>query len=110
MTRLKRSLVESLVGAIALGWLFAQGVLHLAYFLVAPVTGRITRSEYRTLGSGLSGLSYSHLWLRDAGLELARSVSLLTLTYLLLRWLYFRPFDDKHNNGTVPGPPENPQT
>jgi hypothetical protein len=34
--RLKKTLVKSFVGAIALGWVFAQGILHFAYVCSAP--------------------------------------------------------------------------
>ena len=45
--RLKRALGTSFVGAIALGWVFAQGILHFAYIFTAPVAGWLMRREYR---------------------------------------------------------------
>jgi hypothetical protein len=45
--RLKQSVVESYVGAIALGWLLAQSPLHFANIFTAAVAGCILRREYR---------------------------------------------------------------
>jgi hypothetical protein len=87
--RLKRSLVESFVGAIALGWLFAQGIFHFANIFVAPVTAWIGRSEYRSL-TGSASVSAGFL-LQDAMPELFRSFFLLLIGYILLRWLYLKP-------------------
>ncbi len=89
--RLKKSLVESFVGAIGLGWLFAQGIMHFAYMFSAPVAGWIMRREYRGLTDRVTapaGFSF-----QDALPELARSVSLLVVGYILLRWLYFKPIN-----------------
>jgi len=47
--RLKRALVESFVGAIALGWLFAQGIIHFVGVFSSPVAAWIRRNEYRGL-------------------------------------------------------------
>jgi hypothetical protein len=44
--RLKHTLVKSFVGAIALGWLFAQGILHFANIFSAPIAGWVMRREY----------------------------------------------------------------
>ncbi len=93
--KLKRALVESFVGAIALGWLFAQGALHFTYVFSAPVTGWISRREY----SGLTGRAPIPFSFQDALPELARSFALLLLCYILLRWLYFSSV-----NNDVSGP------
>jgi hypothetical protein len=88
---LKKTLVNSFVGAIALGWVFAQGILHFAYVFSAPLAGWLTRREYRgmvdrsTISTGFT--------LQDALPELARSVSLLLVGYFLLRWLYYKPIE-----------------
>jgi len=100
--RLKQSLVESYVGAIALGWLFAQGILHFANIFAAPIAGWVSRSEYRRFADHATNIP-SNLMLRDALPELARSCSLLLLGYVLLRWLYFKPIK-KH----IPSAEANP--
>lgn len=88
--RLKRALVTSFVGAIALGWLFAQGLLHLAFVFSAPIGNWLMRREYRGMidRPNLPGFS-----LQDALPELAKSLALLLISYLLLRWLYFQPLE-----------------
>jgi hypothetical protein len=86
---LKEALVSSFVGTIAIGWIFAQGILHFAYVFSAPFTGWLIRREYRgfmdrpTFASGVS--------LQESVPELVKSLSLLLVGYLLLRWLYFIP-------------------
>ncbi len=87
--RLKRALVESYVGAIALGYLFAQGILHFVNIFASPVAGWVSRKEYGGLvphTSPLVGFS-----LQDALPELVRFFFLLLVWYVLLRWLYFTP-------------------
>lgn len=79
-------LVSSFVGAIALGWVFAQAILHFAYIFSAPVAGWLTRREYH----GVVGRAYTGFSLHDALPELAKSVSLLVVGYVLLRWLYYK--------------------
>ena len=68
--RLKQSVVESYVGAIALGWLVAQSPVQFANIFTAPVAG-LSCSEYRgftELTTLLPGFS-----LQDAVPELIRS-------------------------------------
>ena len=87
--RLKRFLVNSFVGAMTLGWVFAQGILHFAYVFSAPVAGWITRREYHGIADRATiSTSFS---LQDALPELVRSFSLLLVAYVLLRWLYYKP-------------------
>jgi hypothetical protein len=94
--RLKRSLVESFVGALALGWLFAWAILDFASIFSAPVTNWITRSEYRTTPGSVP----AELLFRDALPYLVSSFVLFLIGYLLLRWLYFKP----RTESTVPVP------
>jgi hypothetical protein len=100
--RLKQTLVESFIGAIALGWLLAQGILHFAYIFVTPLVGWLMRKEYRGLSdraAALPGFS-----LQDALPELLKSFLLLLVWYILLRWLYFKPFKKE-----MPEPTSNPE-
>jgi len=91
LRRFKLVLVESFVGAIALGWLFAQGILHFAYIFAVPVVNWVGRNTYRKFADQAGvPLAFS---LRDSLPELARSVSLLVVGYVLLRWLYFKPIE-----------------
>jgi hypothetical protein len=91
--RLKRALVTSFVGAIALGWLFAQGILHFAYIFSAPIAGWLMRREYRGVMERAN--TPTGFFLQDALPEVVRSFSLLLVGYLLLRWLYFKPLEQE---------------
>lgn len=101
LKRLRRTLVESYVGAIALGWLLAQGILHFAYVFSSPVTGWVARYEYRQISSGFPTPANSLF--QDALLELVRSFFLLLVWYVLVRWLYFKPLD-KETSKPAPDP------
>jgi hypothetical protein len=99
--QLKGTLVESFIGAIALGWLFAQAIYHFVSILAQPVASWAMRSEMRRIPGMAS--TPSDLLLRLALPELLRSAGLLLLGYLLLRWLYFKPLDESAT-------PDTPQT
>jgi hypothetical protein len=91
LSRLKRTLVESFVGAIALGYLLAQTVLHFVNIFASPVAGWISRKQYGGLvpkDSNLPGFSF-----KDALPDLARFVVLLLVWYVLVYWLYFKPVE-----------------
>ena len=87
--RLKRALVESFVGAIALGYLLAQSILHFVNIFASPIAGWVSRNAYRAIipgGAALAGFS-----LKDALPNLSRFVLLFVVWYVLVRWLYFTP-------------------
>jgi hypothetical protein len=102
LKRLRSALVRSFVGAVALGWVFAESVFHFAYMFSAPITGWLSRREYRGLSGqsiGPTGFSF-----QDAVPELIRSLSLLIVGYFLLRWLYFKPLEEETaGSGTEQG-------
>jgi hypothetical protein len=85
--RLKAALVESFVGAIALGWIFSQGILHFAFAFIAPVAGWAQRKQYRGLASTMGapvGFTF-----QDSLPDFLRCIALLLVGYFMLRWLYF---------------------
>ncbi len=87
--RLKRAIVESYVGAIALGYLLAQCILHFVNIFAAPIGGWVSRTEYRDIAprtASLAGFSFN-----DALPELVRFFFLLLVWYALFHWLYFKP-------------------
>jgi hypothetical protein len=87
--RLKRALVESFIGAIALGYILAQCILHFVNIFASPIAGWVSRNDYRAIipgGASLAGFSF-----KDALPDLSRFVVLLLVWYLLVRWLYFTP-------------------
>jgi hypothetical protein len=65
-----------------------KGILHLAYVFSAPITSWIARDEYRGI---MAQSTVKGFMFRDGLPELVRSIGLLVVGYLLLRWLYFRP-------------------
>ena len=99
--RLKQALVESYVGAIALGYVFAQGILHFVNIFAAPVAGWVSRKQYgefvphTTAPAGFSP--------QDALPELVRFFLLLLVWYILLRWLYFKRVNEETSE-PVPNP------
>jgi hypothetical protein len=87
--RLKRALVESFVGAIALGYLLAQCILHFVNIFASPLTSWVARNEYRQIVPGSAVLNAFSL--EDALPDLVRFLFLFLVWYLLVRWLYFTP-------------------
>ena len=87
--RLKRALVDSFVGAIALGYLLAQSILHFVNIFASPIAGWVSRNNYRGILPG--GASIAGFSLKDALPDLSRFVVLLLVWYLLVRWLYITP-------------------
>jgi ABC-type sulfate transport system permease component len=88
LDRLKIALVRSYIGAIGLGWLLAQGLMHLTGIVTAPLAIWVQRYEFPGMSERVH-LSGSPL--AAAMPELVRGVCLLLLCYALLRWLYFKP-------------------
>ena len=96
--RLKGALVESFVGAIALGYLLAQCILHFVDIFASPIAGWLSRSQYRAFmpsGAALPGFS-----LKDALPDLSKFVVLSLVWYLLVRWLYFTPLKKEASEHT----------
>jgi hypothetical protein len=97
--RLKRLLVESYIGAIALGILLADVILELVNVFVAPVAGWFSQNEYRAiLRNGTSSRSFPY---HDALPPLERFIILLLVWYLLLLLLYSTPVDSAVGEGTT---------
>jgi hypothetical protein len=85
--RFRRTVVDSYVGAIALGYVLAQAILHLAGTASAPFEDW----AFRRVAAG-SRLHYPSHWLLLTSLsELTASFLLGLLWYLVFRWLYLRP-------------------
>lgn len=100
LERLKRTLVDSLIGAIALGYLLAIDILRFVDIFVSPVEAWVKRSEFpEVIGHSHASSGFPF---RYALLQLASFLMLLLVWYLLFRWLYFKPFK-KENSELVPG-------
>lgn len=104
LERLRRGLVESFVGAIALGWLLADVFVHLANIFASPVASWITRNEYHEF-PGRQTVPTDFL-LRDALPELIRMFLLVAVWYILFYWLYIRPAKSKLPESALT--PQNP--
>jgi nitric oxide reductase large subunit len=101
LKRLKTALVDSFVGAIALGWIFAQGITHFVGIFIDPFTKWIAERRYWELlprNSSPRGFPF-----QVAILELLYSVFLLLIAYGLLRWLYY-PSKKKQHQEQTPEP------
>lgn len=97
--RVKRALVESYVGAIALGYLLAESVLYLINVVAAPETAW-AQQRYR---AGMPGqVSWTTLALADATDPFVKFILLLVFWYILLRWLYFEK-PAKRTPASAPG-------
>lgn len=95
--RLKGVLVESYVGAIGLGYLLAQGVLHFVSIFASPVATWVSRKQYGYLAPSAAAPPAG--FPLEAGLpELIRFILLLLVWFILLRWLYFTPASEKSSD------------
>lgn len=83
--RFRGALVESLVGAILVGWLFADGLARIVSACMSPLLVWATRLEYRSV---VPRPPLSGLFVRGAAQLLTASLILL-IAWLLLRWLYY---------------------
>ncbi len=93
--RLKRVLVKSFIGAIALGYVLAEVMLYFVNVFTSPVSAWATRNLYRGLVPGSAAFSGSPL--RAAASPAIAFVLLLLVWYLLLRWLYFTPLKEEES-------------
>jgi predicted Kef-type K+ transport protein len=107
LERLRQTLVESYVGAIALGYLLAQDIILLVNVFSSPIAAWAARRETEQFlpmlstlrPQGAPQLTQAQRFPFENGLSsLMGFLVLLLLWYLLFRWLYFRPFQ------TVAGP------
>ncbi len=87
--RLKRILVESFVGVIALGYLLAEVVLYFVSVFTSPLSTWAAHNLYPAIVPRTAPSSGSYL--RAAASPAVGFVLLLLVWYLLLRWLYFTP-------------------
>jgi hypothetical protein len=101
LERLKTALVDSFVGAIALGWLFAQGVVRFVGILIEPLQRWVIQQQFwaaNRINSAAPGPS-----LELALTQLLMSVLLLLIAFALLRWLYY-PAAKEQDQEQAPDP------
>ena len=95
LDRLRRVLVESYVGAIAMGWVLADCISHFVGIFSAPIAGWVSQKNYHDLTQKMTGpqLTGSLAFpFQDALPELVRTVLFLLIWYAVVRWLYYKPF------------------
>lgn len=93
LSRLKRCIVGSFVGAIALGWLLANVILDFVNIFATPVASWVQRGEFH----GFSERTQipTGFMVRDALPAAERFILLAVIWYGLFRWLYMSPQDNK---------------
>ena len=101
VNRLKQALVESYVGAIALGYIFAQCVLHFVSIFASPVAAWVAYNQYgKLMPSTTAPEGFSP---QTSLPDLIKFVLLLVLWIALMRWLYFEPLKNSTSD-PVPNP------
>jgi hypothetical protein len=91
LERLRRIVVETYVGAIGLGYLLAQCVLNLVSVFSSPIAGWVLRRQFGDLAAHSTAFARSPI--ESALPPLINFVLLLLVWYLLMRLLYFKPFN-----------------
>lgn len=87
--------MQSFVGAIALGYLLAQVILHFVGIFASPVQGWIAQKELHGLKPGTIASGSAKVPLQYAMPELIRFLLLGLVWYVLMRWLYFKPIKEE---------------
>ena len=91
--KLRRTLVDSYVGAIGLGYLLAQAILNFVDTFSSPAAGWLIRHEFRALTERTGTSSSWPLGYYDYAVpHVIQAIILLLVWYVLFRWLYFKPF------------------
>jgi hypothetical protein len=115
LERLRQTLVQSYVGAIALGYLLAQDIILLVNAFSSPIAVWAARRETEQLLPMLSTLrpqgapqpTQAPGFPFENGLSsLTGFLVLLLVWYLLFRWLYFRPFQKVVSELSPEQPPQ----
>jgi predicted Kef-type K+ transport protein len=93
LSRLRRALADSFVGAIALGWLFAQGIFQIVSIFTLPVSSWYQQRRVEQLRAVTVPLGFPYQ------VAIAPAISgllLLIAGFLLLRWLYWPSAETGH--------------
>ncbi len=91
LERFRSALVESYVGTILVGWLFAEGLIHAVGILTRPLVNWEARvfarsffAEPRPAKSAMERIPWN-----ESLPEALSALMLLLIAYALLRWLYY---------------------
>jgi hypothetical protein len=96
LNRLKRVLVKSFIGVIALGYLFAEAILYFVNIFTAPVSTWIMQKVYLGLISRPTASASTGFPLQAALPQVIGFLVILLVWYGLLRWLYFTPLKEEN--------------
>jgi ABC-type phosphate/phosphonate transport system permease subunit len=93
LDRIKKALVDSFAGAIAIGWLLSQSIYHCALLLVSPITIWVQMRLEQEQNPSRSILyeQPQRFPYEQVGSQVLLILILLLLAFLLLRWLYLEP-------------------
>jgi hypothetical protein len=108
LDRLKIALVDSFAGAIAIGFLFAEGIQRVAYIFSEPVTQWLLQ-RFREQQFSRNVFAYQggpRFPFEMAIPQLFTALFLLGASYVLLRWLYFPPTEKQDQDRETGGAAE----
>lgn len=94
LKRVKKALVESYVGAIALGYLLAEAILYFAGIFSAPVATWLADRRSAAI-MNRPPISTTALSLQAAFPQIINFLVLIFVWYILFRWLYFDSADEE---------------
>ena len=106
LERIRKALVESFVGAIAIGWLFADGILRFVTGITVALTERLREWIQQPKGSVLFPSPRPPFPSQPLIQEWIAAALLLLIAYALLRWLYIEPTAEPSDPSQEPEPEE----
>lgn len=86
LKRMKKALVESYVGAIALGYVLAEVIFAFANIFASPIENWVDQVDYQRLTR--VEFPSATIQFHEAWPPLVRCLSYLIVGYILFRWLY----------------------
>lgn len=89
LERLRNALVNSFAGAIAVGWLFAEGIQHLVAMFATPISYWAQQQARRSQMSGVLLPDSAPFPYQLALPQMLSAAALLAIAFALLAWLYF---------------------
>jgi hypothetical protein len=102
LERVKKAFVESFVGAIAVAWLFAAGIMNFVSSFTSPLDdwllNRMRWHDSPAYSRALSAPQRIHYELAIP--RLIEASLILIVAYLFFRWLYLEPSQTEPLDGT----------
>lgn len=102
LERMKSALVDSYVGAILVGWLFAEGIERLLTSIVTPLTEWGVERILQQLSPGTFGIlgSPARYPTEFTVSQLITGALILLIAFYLLHWLYFPATENRDQEQT----------